>query len=278
MAASAIDEALRNIVAVGGDPDRTALLDNFCWGNPERPEILDGLTKACQACYDIAKVYGTPFISGKDSLYNEYKSITGETLSIPSTLLISAVSVISDITKTVTMDFKQPDDLIYLVGNTYPEFTSPKVNPVLGKKIFRAVHKAIKTGVVSACHDLSEGGLAIALAEMCFAGNLGAEIYLKRMKPQIFTGFSFNPPNRPNPWLNNVFLFSESNTRFLVSVHPSDKTKFEQAMKNLPCFYIGKTTSSDKMQVLGVSGKTIVNLAVKDMKKRWQTSLGSALK
>ena len=269
MAASAIDEALRNIVAVGGDPDRTALLDNFCWGNPEKPEILAGLVKACQACYDIAKVYGTPFISGKDSLYNEYKSISGETLSIPCTLLISAVSVISDITKTVTMNFKQSDELIYLIGDTYPEFDTPKVRPVLGKKIFRSLHKAIKSELVSACHDLSEGGLAIALAEMCFASNIGAEISLK--SSMLTTHYSLLATN-------DVLLFSESNIRFLVSVQRVNKTKFEQMIKDLPYFCIGKTTLSDRMIIKGVKRNIIVNLAINDMKSKWQNSLGSAIK
>jgi phosphoribosylformylglycinamidine synthase len=269
MAASAIDEALRNIVAVGGDPDRTALLDNFCWGNPEKPEILAGLAKACHACYDIAKSYGTPFISGKDSLYNEYKSITGETLSIPSTLLISAVSVISDISKTVTMDFKQPNELIYLIGNTHPEFDNPKVNPILGKTIFRAVYKAIKSSLVTACHDLSEGGLAVALAEMCFAGEFGVEIRLN--KKSLAARCSLLTTD-------DVLLFSESNTRFLVSVPVSHKSKFEQLMTKVPCVCVGKTALSDKMKIFGVTGKTIVNLAINDMKSRWQNSLSSAMK
>jgi len=282
MAASAIDEAVRNLVAVGGDPDKTAILDNFCWGNPEKPEILTGLVQACQACYDIAKVYGTPFISGKDSLYNEYKSVKGEKISIPSTLLISAISVMPDIEKTATMDFKRADELIYLIGKTYAEFNAPKVNPRQGIKIFQAVHQAIKSGLISACHDLSEGGLAVALAEMCFASGVGVEIYLKRlMKPQISrisTDFSLDPSNQSNPWLNNVFLFSESNTRFLVSVSKQNKTKFESIMKNLPYAEIGKTTSSDIMKILGINDKQIVNLKLRDMEKVWRTSLSSAMR
>jgi phosphoribosylformylglycinamidine synthase len=264
MAASAIDEAVRNAVAVGGDPDKTAILDNFCWGNPEKPEILAGLVRACQACYDIAKVYGTPFISGKDSLYNEYKSTDGETLSIPSTLLISAVSVIPDLNKTVTMDFKRADELIYLIGKTYPELDAPKVNPRLGIKIFRALHKAIKSGLITACHDLSEGGLAIALAEMSFSGPVGAEINLKQA---VTKDRSYD----------SAILFSESNTRFLVSIPKEIKAKFESLMSNLPYALIGKTTSSDTMKIFGVKNQLIVNLKLKEMEKVWSTSLSSAM-
>lgn len=288
MSASAIDEALRNTVAVGGDPDKTAILDNFCWGNPENPRILASLVRACQSCYDIAKVYGTPFISGKDSLYNEYKSIEGETLSIPPTLLISAVSIITDINKTATMDFKCPDELIYLIGVTYPElagseylrkfpilacrqdrlpnfqFPIPRVNPRLGKKIFRRIHKAIKSGLISACHDLSEGGLAIALAEMCFAGEIGAGIYLKKVVNQDCIS-------------DDEILFSESNTRFLVSVPNQNKTKFDSLMKKLPYAVIGNTTSSDMMKIFGLKGQPIVNLKLKEMEKVWQTSFSSAI-
>ena len=269
MAASAIDEAVRNLVAVGGDPDKTAILDNFCWGNPEKPEILAGLVQACQACYDIAKVYGTPFISGKDSLYNEYKAINGEKISIPSTLLISAISVIPDIEKTVTMDFKRADELIYLIGKTCAGLDAPKVYPHQGINIFRAMHQVIKSGLVSACHDLSEGGLSVALAEMCFAGGIGAEVFLRKIKAVSEQRIADK---------DNVLLFSESNTRFLVSVSRQNKAKFESIMKNLPYAEIGKTTASDMMKISGINGHSIINLKLKDMEKAWRISLGSAMR
>jgi phosphoribosylformylglycinamidine synthase len=281
MAASAIDEAMRNIVSVGGDPDKTAVLDNFCWGNPEKLEILAGLVKACQACYDIGKVYGTPFISGKDSLYNEYRSVTGENISIPSTLLISAVSIIPDINKTITMDFKRPDELIYIIGKTFSEFDAPKVNPQLGIKIFRALYKVIKSGLVSACHDLSEGGLAVALAEMCFAGGIGAEVFLKNTTEAQRHREKTRKDSVSSKSLclggESVMLFSESNTRFLVSVPKEHKSKFELFMNNLPCAEIGKTVSSDRMKIYGVKGKSIVNLELKKMEKVWSNALSSAI-
>jgi phosphoribosylformylglycinamidine synthase len=295
MAASAIDEAVRNLVAVGGDPDKTAILDNFCWGNPEKPEILAGLVRACQACYDIAKVYGTPFISGKDSLYNEYKpaprlkigagSVEDKKISIPSTLLISAISVIPDIEKTITMDFKRAGEIIYLVGKTYVELDAPKVYPAQGIKIFRAIHQAIKSGLASACHDLSEGGLSVALAEMCFAGGVGAEICLKRTlltaehaENAKNCGQEIFSATLATSAVNNIILFSESNTRFLVSVSKQNKAKFESLMKKVTYAEIGKTTASVMMKIFGVNDKSIVNLKLKEMEKVWLTSLSLAMK
>ena len=125
MAASAIDEAVRNCVAVGADPRRIAILDNFCWGDCERPETLGSLVRAAIACHDVAIALGTPFISGKDSLNNEfsYTDASGErrTIAIPPSLLISAMGQVDDVAKCVTMDFKQPGNLLYLVGETRDE-------------------------------------------------------------------------------------------------------------------------------------------------------------
>jgi phosphoribosylformylglycinamidine synthase len=186
MAASVIDEALRQVVSVGGDMEKAAILDNFCWGNTNKPDRLGSLVRASQACYDIAKKYAVPFISGKDSLNNEY-STGKKTISIPPTLLISCISVMDDITKAISMDLKKAGGALYLVGLTKDElggsqyykmkgFTGnniPKLDPVYGKKLMGALTKAIGKGCIRSCHDCSEGGLVIALAEMAFAGGLG---------------------------------------------------------------------------------------------------------
>jgi len=194
MAAAAIDEAMRNCVAVGADPSRIAILDNFCWGNTERPETLGSLVRAALGCKDTAIAFGTPFISGKDSLNNEFSYVdpaTGEkkTVAIPSSLLISAIGQVADVRQCVTMDLKQAGNLLYLVGVTKDEMggshyalvnslgggTVPHVDLEQAPKIFAAVHRAISSGLVRSCHDLSEGGLATAAAEMAFAGGLGVE-------------------------------------------------------------------------------------------------------
>ena len=196
MAAAAIDEAVRNCVAVGADPRRIAILDNFCWGNTDRPETLGSLVRAAMACYDMATVLGTPFISGKDSLNNEFRPEgAAEPIAIPPSLLISAIGQVDDVSRCVTMDLKEPGNLLYLVGLTRDELGGshfhivqsqsggevPQLDPQSARKTFAAVHRAIHAGLVRACHDLSEGGLAVAAAEMAFAGGLGAIIDIQDM-------------------------------------------------------------------------------------------------
>ena len=225
-AAAAIDEALRNIIAVGGNLEQTALLDNFSWGNPDKHDRLGGLVRAARACYDIAVAYGTPFISGKDSLYNEYRdTTTGEQLAIPPTLLISAICVMPDVTKAVSMDLKSPGNRIYVIGKTYAELggshyyaihgfignSAPKVRPTEGKRTMEALSLAIDQGLVRSCHDCSEGGIGAAAAEMAFAGGLGMHLSLAGV------------PRDADVTADAVLLFSESNSRFIVEVAPGER-------------------------------------------------------
>jgi phosphoribosylformylglycinamidine synthase II len=274
MAASAIDEALRQVIAVGGSLEEVALLDNFCWGNPEKPDRLGSLVRAAQACYDIASVYGTPFISGKDSLYNEYE--TGkESICIPPTLLISAMAVMDDVGKSVSMDLKQSGNLIYIIGATYNEtggshyfavrnFTGnsvPKVNPAKGKKIMDALSAAMNKGLVTSCHDLSEGGIGVAAAEMSFAGGLGMTLSLK------------NVPLGENIGRDDYVLFSESNTRFLAEVPSKNKKEFEAALSGTEFAEIGKVTKDRKLEISGRNGKVILAAGIDELKEAWQQPL-----
>ncbi|HID55376.1 TPA: phosphoribosylformylglycinamidine synthase subunit PurL [Candidatus Poribacteria bacterium] len=276
MAASAIDEALRNITAVGGDIDRTALLDNFSWGNPDKPDRLGGLVRAAKACYDIALAYGTPFISGKDSLYNEYRdTTTGEEIAIPGTLLISAICVIQDVTKTVSMDFKREGDLIYLVGLTYNEMggshyfdlfgyvgnTVPKVRPEIGREVMLKLHEAIEGGLVMACHDPSEGGIGVAVAEMAFAGGLGAEIRLQSV------------PLGEEIDRDDFILFSESNSRFIVEVKPEKRREFEEVMHGTPFGLIGRVRGDERFIVEGRTGQVVISTDIWEMKRAWKSAL-----
>src|SRR5205809_1792685 len=197
MAINAVDEALRNLTAVGGDIERVALLDNFCWGNPDDPEQSGMLVRAVKGCHDAAIGFGTPFISGKDSLNNEYRT-REQRLPVIPTLVISAVGVIDDAAQTVDMSLKRAGNLIYQVGATRNELagshyaeivqvtvaaatvaavaaaapgtTVPQVDPTTSRTTMKAVGAAIRTGLVQSCHDLSEGGLAVAAAEMSLAG------------------------------------------------------------------------------------------------------------
>ncbi|HEY5316175.1 MAG TPA: AIR synthase-related protein, partial [Pirellulales bacterium] len=203
MAASAIDEALRNCVAVGADPRQIAILDNFCWGDCEQPDTLGSLVRAALACQELAVALGTPFISGKDSLNNEFRYTDAggdrRSIAIPPSLLISALGQIEDVGRAVTMDLKSAGNFLYQVGVTREELGGshfslveglagghvPQVDPVVAKATFIGLHAAIDAGLVRACHDLSEGGLAVAAAEMAFAGGLGARIFLGQVPHAI---------------------------------------------------------------------------------------------
>ncbi len=283
MAAAAIDEALRNIVATGGSLGKTAILDNFCWANTDEAERLGSLVMAAKACRDIAVAYGTPFISGKDSLHNEIV-IGNKRMPILDTLLISAVAVIDDIDNIVTMDIKREGSSIYVIGETkdemggshYNELTgssleegnAPAIDTVKSKAVFAAVEEAIKKKTVLACHDISEGGLAVALAEMCFAGGIGADIELRNIphtKPFYEKGLSKNG--------DEIALFSESQTRFIAEVEEGKEAVFEGIMRQHGCRYglVGKTKGK-QLVVRGSIGK-IIDAGIKELKEAWQGTL-----
>jgi phosphoribosylformylglycinamidine synthase len=274
MAASAIDEALRQIIAVGGNLNRVALLDNFSWGNTNRPESLGALVRAAQACYDMALVYETPFISGKDSLNNEFE-ITGKTISIPHTLLISAIGVMGGTSRAVSMDLKKAGDLIYIVGTTQNELggseyfrtlgfigsSVPRVNPHQAKELMERLSQTVEQGLVRACHDLSEGGIGVAIAEMAFAGRLGAQVSLK----DVPLG---EPMDR-----DDLILFSESNSRFLVEVAPDDKDEFERVMDKTSFASIGQVTPSEMLEIYGIGGRKVISVSIAKLKEAWQKPL-----
>jgi phosphoribosylformylglycinamidine synthase len=279
MAASAIDEAVRNCVAVGADPARIAILDNFCWGNTDRPETLGSLVRAALACRDVAIAFGTPFISGKDSLNNEFSFLDRagrkQSVAIPPSLLISALGQIPDIRKAVTMDVKESGNILALVGITRDELTGshfalvrglsggavPQVDLDLAPRIFRALYRAIHSRTVRSCHDLSEGGLAAAAAEMSFAGGLGVELDLECLATQ--SGIANDA----------VLLFSESNSRFLVEVPAGQWAQFADCFSGLPLIELGKVTSSTNLVIRGTGGQVIVDSPWADLKRCWQEPL-----
>jgi phosphoribosylformylglycinamidine synthase len=286
MAASAIDEAVRNAVAVGADPQRIAILDNFCWGYTDRPETLGSLVRAALACRDLAIALGTPFISGKDSLNNEfsYEDQRGnrQTISIPPSLLISALGQVDDVRQCVTMDFKQPGNLIYLVGTTRDELGGshyalvrgltggqvPVVDPLMARQTYAQLYASIRAGWVRACHDLSEGGLAVALAEMAFAGDCGAHISLQPVPHQV--GLDQQPP------LETVLLFAESNSRLLCEVAPANQQRFEQCMSAVPHAMIGEVTAEPRLTIVASQGpqqRIVVAADVPVLKEAWQKPL-----
>ena len=277
MATSAIDEAVRNAVCVGADPNRIAILDNFCWGNTEKPETLGTLVRASIGCHDLAVQWKTPFISGKDSLNNEFTWFNADggkhTIAIPCSLLISAMGQIDDCSKAITMDLKRPGNFIYLVGVTRDELAGsyaamvlgktggkiPKVDAPLAMRSYQALHQAIQNRQVVSCHDLSEGGLAVSLSEMAFAGELGASIDISSMRQASFIDVE-------------VALFSESNSRILCEVNAKDATAFERTMQGLPCFKLGEVATHDRVAVQ-CDGETILDMTWASLRDTWLAPL-----
>jgi len=279
MAASAIDEAVRNIVATGGDPDRTAILDNFCWGNPilsgDNPDgdhKLAQLVRAAKGCYDFATGLGAPFISGKDSFHNEYR-LDNRTIAIPPTLLVSAMGVIEDVEKAVTMDAKSVGDIVYVLGETHDELGGshfyminghkgsnvPKVDAEKALRLYRALHGAMGDGLVASCHDCSEGGVAVAAAESAFAGGLGMRLDIADI-----------PASQDMPaWRR---LFSESNSRFVVTVSPGNKGAFEAAMDGNAFAEVGEVTGGDYFTVID-GDAVLIDLKIDGLKEAWQAPL-----
>ncbi len=237
MAWSVMDEAIRNAVAVGADPERIAVLDNFCWGDPLRPETMGSLVEACRGCHDAALFYGTPFISGKDSLNNEYLGADGLRHSIPPTLLISSIGIIHDVTQAVTMDLKAAGNFIYLVGDFSTEQKPVPDVPASTPYMYRALHEAITNGLVKSAHDLSEGGLAVTAAEMCIGGRLGMELNIE-----------------------TAALFTEVNGCLLVEVTPASIPAFEKQFANLPLKHIGTVTQDAILKIRESVSISVTNL------------------
>ncbi|GAA5509267.1 phosphoribosylformylglycinamidine synthase subunit PurL [Novipirellula caenicola] len=275
MATSAIDEAMRNAVAVGADPAKIAILDNFCWGYTDRSETLGSLVRAAIACQDMAVTLGTPFVSGKDSLNNEfsYNDADGnrQTIAIPPSLLISAMGQIDDVAKAVTMDAKAAGNAVFLVGETKSELGGshlllslgldggqvPTVDAAKAKNTFAAVHQAINKRLIRACHDLSEGGLAVAATEMAMAGGLGMSLNIDAICKA--SGLSATE-----------VMFSESNTRFLCEVPSNQADAFAElfAKSAVTATRLGTMDDSGKLEIMTDAG-SVLSVALADAKAAW---------
>lgn len=287
MAWAAIDEAIRNVVAVGGDPDQVSLLDNFSWGNPNLPDRLGSLVRCTQGCYDAAVAFGAPFISGKDSLNNEYTGADGKKHAIPGTLVISSLAIVPDIRRTVTMDLKQPGSLLYAVGMTRGEMGGSSYerlaqsrNPLPLREegmgtgvapqppdaplaLYRCVHQAIAGGLVLSCHDCSEGGLAVAAAEMALAGGMGIDVRLADV------------PRSTQVQDDTSIAFCESLGRLLVEVAPENAAAFEATLSGLPLAVIGQVRADDRIEFIGLDGQSAVSIPVAAATRAWRGHLTS---
>jgi len=257
IATAAIDECVRNIVCVGGDPSTIAILDNFCWPSVKDEESLGRLVRCAHGCYDAAKAFGTPFISGKDSLNNQFTTEQGETICIPPTLLISGFGMVEDIATCLTMDAKAPGNILVLVGETKPQMggshllmidpeadcdnSLPTVSLTGGPANARLVHQAILQGLVISAHDCSEGGLLLAAAEMAFGGGFGVELQLE----------------------DEALCFSETPSRYILEVQKDKLDQLQQLLGDIHHEVIGTFNETNNV-TLGESSWTI-----EDLRQAW---------
>jgi len=249
MAGAAIDLAIRGLVATGISPESIALLDNFCWCSSDEPERLWQLKEAARGCYDYAKAFGTPFISGKDSMFNDFSGYDAENnkvkISVPPTLLISSIGIHSDAAKAVSLDAKMAGDLVYVIGRTEEEMggseyfshcgltggTIPPLDAVTARARYVRLSDAIAHEFVASVYPVGHGGLGVALAKVAIAGRLGMDITL---------------PDAPRP---DIFLFSETPGRFVVTIAPDHKRAFERAL-GADALLLG-TTGGNRLRVTG---------------------------
>jgi len=279
MVCCAVDEAVRNAISVGGSLELMAGLDNFCWCDPVQSEKTpDGLYKlaqlvrANQGLYQICTAYGVPCISGKDSMKND-TTFGGVKISIPPTLLFSVVSRIKDVRYAVTMDAKRPGDLVYVLGITYPELGASEYYArynYIGNRIpevrmedalprYQALSGAMAQGLVSSCHDCSDGGLGVSMAEVAFSGDLGMAIDLDAVPAKGIDRL-------------DTLLFSESQSRFIVTIKQEDRQAFEDVMGDTGWAMLGKVIDTPLL-ILRHSGKTVVRESLSSLKDAWKSPL-----
>ncbi|MCA9249965.1 MAG: phosphoribosylformylglycinamidine synthase subunit PurS [Phycisphaerae bacterium] len=259
MAVRSIDEAIRNLVCVGADPSRIAILDNFCWGGCADETAMGALVRACQGCHDAALAYKTPFISGKDSLNNQF-SLSPEdaerlnlpkTIAIPPTLLVSGIGHIEDVRKCVTSDLKRADE--YIVAVVF-DWEAPDLEKFA--KIHAAVANMIRQGEVLACHDFGEDGIACALAEMCIGGNRGADL---RLQDQFME--TLNP------------LFGGKHTGYVMQIREPINPANMDAVEELTSTVDLWGRPHDKRLRLEMYGDTLFDVEIATLKHLWRNGL-----
>jgi len=272
MAGAGIDTAIRGLVAMGIPPDSIAILDNFCWCSSDDPERLGQLKLAAKGCYDFSKAFSTPFISGKDSMFNDFSGFDAEgkpvKVSVPPTLLISSIGVHPDAGKAVSMDAKIAGDLVYIVGGTKEELggseyfallgsagnTVPELDAVAAKERYVRLASAIAHELVASAFPVSHGGLAVALAKVAIAGRLGMDLTVPV----------------PDNIRTDYFLFSESLSRFVVTVAPDHKRAFEQAL-GPDAVLLGRTGGSR----FRITGRTLLlDVGIAELEKAYKAPFG----
>jgi phosphoribosylformylglycinamidine synthase len=281
MVAGAIDEAIRNVIAVGGSLGHIAGLDNFCWPDPvlslqtpDGPYKLAQLVRANQALYDYCLAYGVPCISGKDSMKNDYH-VGNTKISVPPTLLFSVMARMPDVRRAITMDVKQPGDLVFILGETRAELGGseyyalhdaignrvPQVDAPRARILYEALSQAIQRGLVSACHDCSDGGFGVAAAEMAFAGGFGMHLDLRAM------------PREADITRDDALLYAETASRFVVTVPPPHRQAFCEALHGYAIGDLGYVLDTAQFRVTGLRGEVIITSDIAALKEAWQRPL-----
>lgn len=275
MAASAIDTAVRNVIAAGGTLEHLAIMDNFCWCSSNDPQRLGELKAAAEACFDYAKIYGTPYISGKDSMFNDFRGFDkdGEAIKISAlpTLLISSLGVIEDAAKSVSLEPKLAGDLVYVIGETKDEMggseyfalnnaignSVPKVDGEKAKNLYNTFTKATAQNLIASSVSPSIGGLAVTLAKMAIAADLGMELNIDNLAT-----------SKPIERTDHI-LFSESQSRFIVTIDPQKKEAFESLFSGFPLSLIGKV-SADKNLIITRNGEEVVHLSIPELNTNYR--------
>jgi phosphoribosylformylglycinamidine synthase len=293
MAVCAVDEAVRNAICVGADPATIAILDNFCWPdpvasarNPDGKYKLGQLVRACKGLFEAAVTYKAPLISGKDSMKNDFDDGVLR-LSIPPTLLVSLIARLPNIGNAVSMEFKGSGDLIYLLaagklglaGSQYEELQGwrsdwlPSLDLAKADALYRRVFHAIRSGWVRSCHDLSEGGLGVALAECVIGSKLGARIDADRVLAAagIPAGTDANAVA-----LNkriDLALFAEGPGRLVVSVDPAHQRSWETLFEGYDCYKLGVVEQMGRLRVLSAVGKPVLDMTADGLAFAWKPAL-----
>ena len=261
MAHAVVDEAMRNITASGADPAQTALLDNFSWGDPRRPETLGDLVVTVRGCCEAARIYSAPFVSGKDSLNNEYVTADGKRRSIPPTLVITALAHLPQADRAVGTALRLADNVLILTGRTAREFGGSHFNLVTGDESgvvpapdpsaparYRRIHRLMNDGLVESAHDVSEGGLAVTLAEMVMGGQLGIDAQVGNSD-------------------ECTALFTESLGRLVLEVREENATRILAALDG-EAEIIGRVVPGYELRVKTTSGTHVWSGA--DLERAWR--------
>ena len=296
MAQCAVDEAIRNAVAVGADPATLSLLDNFCWPDPiASKRNIDGkiklaqLVRACEGLFDTALTFATPLISGKDSMKNDFDDSILR-LSIPPTLLVSAIGKMPKTDEAVTSEFKHPGDLIYLLGagdiglagsqyllaNGWSSSSLPSLSRLEAASNYNKLHQAMKKGWIKSCHDLSEGGLAVAIAECVIGSGLGAHIFADQViaaARSLTNGKDNNKYNAEILTRLDVALFGEGPARLLVTVSPTNENNWVEFWQEARLTLLGSVTEKNAFCLLDSEMKNIIDLDGVTLTKAWQAPM-----